>query len=95
MTGVQTCALPIWRLPFTVTGSHPFDSAQVCRGGVSMREVDAQLQSRRSPGLYLAGELLHVDGRCGGYNLQWAWASGYIAGNAAGTAEKRAALNTG
>ena len=83
------------RLPFTVTGSHPFDSAQVCRGGVSMREVDAQLQSRRSPGLYLAGELLHVDGRCGGYNLQWAWASGYIAGNAAGAAEKRAALNTG
>lgn len=72
------------RLPFTIVGSHPFDSAQVCRGGVSMQEVDAQLQSRRSPGLYLAGELLHVDGRCGGYNLQWAWASGYIAGNAAG-----------
>jgi len=74
------------RLPFTITGSHPFDSAQVCRGGVSMGEVDSQLQSRRSPGLYLAGELLHVDGRCGGYNLQWAWASGYIAGNAAGAA---------
>lgn len=72
-------------LPFTITGSHPFDSAQVCRGGVSMKEVDGQLQSRRSPGLYLAGELLHVDGRCGGYNLQWAWASGYIAGSAAGT----------
>ncbi len=71
------------RLPFTITGSHPFDSAQVCRGGVSMQEVDSQLQSRRSPGLYLAGELLHVDGRCGGYNLQWAWASGYIAGSAA------------
>ena len=73
------------KLPFTVTGSHPFDSAQVCRGGVSMKEVDGQLQSRHSPGLYLAGELLHVDGRCGGYNLQWAWASGHIAGSAAGT----------
>lgn len=74
------------RLPFTITGSHPFDSAQVCRGGVSLREVDSQLQSKCSPGLYLAGEVLNVDGRCGGYNLQWAWASGYIAGEAAGLA---------
>lgn len=72
-------------LPFTIVGSHSFDSAQVCRGGVSMREVDEQLQSRRCSGLYMAGELLHVDGRCGGYNLQWAWASGYIAGSAAGS----------
>lgn len=76
------------QLPFSITGSHPFDSAQVCRGGVSMKEVDSQLQSKCSPGLYLAGELLHVDGRCGGYNLQWAWASGYIAGSAAGRVEK-------
>lgn len=74
------------KLPFTITGSHPFDSAQVCRGGVSLLEVDSQLQSRRSSGLYLAGEILNVDGRCGGYNLQWAWASGYIAGEAAGLA---------
>lgn len=74
------------KLPFTITGSHPFDSAQVCRGGVSLREVDSQLQSKCSPGLYLAGEVLNVDGRCGGYNLQWAWASGYIAGEAAGLA---------
>lgn len=72
------------RLPFTITGSHPFENAQVCRGGVSLKEVDLQLQSRRCRGLYLAGELLHVDGRCGGYNLQWAWASGSIAGAAAG-----------
>lgn len=71
------------RLPFTITGSHSFDSAQVCRGGVSMEEVDCRLQSLCSPGLYLAGEMLHVDGRCGGYNLQWAWASGYTAGVAA------------
>lgn len=71
-------------LPFSITGSHPFESAQVCRGGVSMCEVDEQMQSSCSPGLYLAGELLNVDGRCGGYNLQWAWASGYLAGEAAG-----------
>lgn len=74
------------KLHFTITGSHPFDSAQVCRGGVSLREVDSQLQSKCSPSLYLAGEVLNVDGRCGGYNLQWAWASGYIAGEAAGLA---------
>ena len=79
------------QFPFTITGSHSFDSAQVCRGGVSMREVDCQLQSLRSPGLYLAGEMLHVDGRCGGYNLQWAWASGYTAGTAAGESIKRPA----
>lgn len=71
-------------LPFTVTGSHSFENAQVCRGGVSLKEVDLQLQSKRCRGLYLAGELLHVDGRCGGYNLQWAWASGAVAGAAAG-----------
>ncbi|MCM1120753.1 MAG: aminoacetone oxidase family FAD-binding enzyme [bacterium] len=73
-------------LPFSITGSHSFDSAQVCRGGVSLDEVDEHMQSRYSPGLYLAGELLNVDGRCGGYNLQWAWASGYLAGEGAGLA---------
>lgn len=85
------------RLPFTITGSHSFDSAQVCRGGVSMQEVDCQLQSLRSTGLYLVGELLHVDGRCGGYNLQWAWASGHTAGEAACASVKgrRAAVSTG
>lgn len=81
-------------LPFTITGSHSFDSAQVCRGGVSMGEVDGQLQSLRSPGLYLAGELLHVDGRCGGYNLQWAWASGHTAGTAAAESIPRRAATT-
>ncbi len=81
-------------LPFTITGSHSFDSAQVCRGGVSMGEVDGQLQSLRSPGLYLAGELLHVDGRCGGYNLQWAWASGHTAGMAAAESIPRRAATT-
>lgn len=78
------------QLPFTIIGSHTFDSAQVCRGGVSAQEVDQQLQSLLHPGLYLAGELLHVDGRCGGYNLHWAWASGTIAGTAAANSlEKR------
>ena len=51
-------------------------------GGVPLAETEA-LASKRCPGLYLAGEVLDVDGPCGGYNLQWAWASGACAGEAA------------
>ena len=72
-----------WRLH--VTGSNSYDNAQVCAGGVDTAWVDARMESRLVPGLYFAGELLDVDGRCGGYNLHWAWCSGYLAGhNAAG-----------
>lgn len=66
-----------------ITGSNSFDSAQICAGGVDMKEVTPNLESERIPGVYFAGELLDVDGRCGGYNLQWAWSSGYTAGKAA------------
>lgn len=71
---VKSCEL-------TITGTNGFDNAQVCAGGVSLKEVDVNtMQSRITDGLYLAGELLDVDGICGGYNLQWAWATGYLAG---------------
>lgn len=70
-----------WRLH--VTGSNSFDNAQVCAGGVDTREVSRNMESTRVPGLYFAGEILDVDGRCGGYNLQWAWCSGYLAGKCA------------
>lgn len=66
-----------------ITGSNSYDNAQICAGGVSLKEVTDQLESVSHKGLYFAGEVLHVDGRCGGYNLQWAWTSGYIAGKAA------------
>ena len=73
-----------------VVGSNPYDSAQVCAGGVPLDEVTEDLESRFVQGLYFAGELLDVDGRCGGYNLQWAWCSGFIAGcGAAGCRAKR------
>ena len=70
----------------TVTGSKSFDMAQVCSGGVDTTQVDSRtMQSKKTKGLYFVGELLDVDGICGGYNLQWAWTSGYLAGkNAAG-----------
>ena len=55
--------------------------AQVCAGGIYTKEIDGRtLESKIHPGLYFCGELLDVDGICGGYNLQWAWTSGYIAG---------------
>lgn len=69
--------------PFHIEGSNGFEQAQVCTGGVDLNEVTDNLESIYAPGIYFAGELLDVDGRCGGYNLQWAWTSGFIAGEAA------------
>lgn len=66
-----------------ITGTNGFDRAQVCAGGVDCSEVTACLMSKKQPGLYFAGEILDIDGLCGGYNLQWAWSSGTVAGRAA------------
>lgn len=64
-----------------IEGTNSFEQAQICAGGVRTTEVDpSTLESMLEKGLYLTGELLDVDGICGGYNLQWAWATGYIAG---------------
>ena len=71
-----------------VEGTNPFDKAQVCTGGVRLGEVKRDtLESKLVPGLYFAGEILDVDGICGGYNLQWAWASGCLAGKSAAKGE--------
>ena len=57
------------------------DNAQVTAGGVRTGEFDPYtMESRLVPGLFACGEVLDVDGDCGGYNLQWAWSSGYVAG---------------
>ena len=72
-----------WKIE--IEGTNPYENAQVCAGGVSMNEITLQMESKIVPGLYFAGELLDVDGRCGGYNLQWAWTSGYLAGKNAAT----------
>lgn len=77
-----------FRVP--VTGTNSFEQAQVCAGGVDTSQVDPDtMESLFVPGLYFAGELLDVDGMCGGYNLSFAWASGYTAGkSAAGRQDK-------
>lgn len=69
--------------PFGIKESNGFEQAQVCCGGVDLNEVTDHLESLNAPNIYFAGEILDVDGRCGGYNLQWAWTSGYIAGKSA------------
>jgi predicted Rossmann fold flavoprotein len=73
------------RLP--VTGLHGYGKAEVTAGGVALDEVVARsMESRLRPGLFFAGEILDVDGRIGGFNFQWAWSSGWVAGRAASLA---------
>lgn len=68
-----------------IDAANSMENAQVCAGGIDFSQVSTEMESGRQKGLYFTGELLDVDGKCGGYNLQWAWSSGYIAGrNAAG-----------
>lgn len=68
-----------WR--FKITGSKSWPSAQVTAGGVDTDQVDPfTMESALVKGLYFCGEILDIDGACGGFNLQWAWSSGFVAG---------------
>lgn len=78
---VERLAKVLKGFPFETEGTRGYKYAQVTAGGISVDEVDLEtMASLKAPNLYLTGEVLDVDGDCGGYNLQWAWASGYIAG---------------
>mgnify|MGYP000970134875 CR=1 FL=1 len=70
-------------LEISISASDSFANAQVTAGGVSLTDVNDQLESKTVPGVFFAGELLDVNGRCGGYNLHFAWVSGMMAGRAA------------
>ena len=73
-------------LSLTVMGTMGMEQAQVTAGGIRTEEFDPKtMESRLCPGLYAAGEVLDIDGDCGGYNLQWAWSSGRLAGELGGT----------
>lgn len=66
---------------FKITGSQSWGQAQVTAGGISTKEINNKtMESKLIKGLYLVGELVDIDGDCGGYNLQWAWSSAYAAG---------------
>ena len=67
-------------LTYHVTGTRPFTDAQTSTGGIGYDEITENLESKFCPGIYFTGEMLDIDGPCGGYNLQWAWTSGHIAG---------------
>lgn len=72
--------------PIHICDVNTMENAQVSAGGVDLNEIDEKMESMLVPGLYFAGEIVDVDGKCGGYNLQWAWSSGYVAGmNASGS----------
>lgn len=76
----------ICRLPLTVSGTGGFEQAMVTSGGVSTKELDpSTMESRLVKGAFFAGEVVDVHGPTGGFNLQWAFSSGWVAGNAAAT----------
>lgn len=78
---ISSIAAAVKNFSLPVIDTLGFDSAQVTAGGVKTSEFDPEtMESRLVPGLYAAGEVLDIDGDCGGYNLQWAWASGHLAG---------------
>lgn len=67
--------------PFTITGHDGYRNAMITRGGVNLKEIDPKtMQSKLTKGLYFCGEIVNIDGPCGGYNLQWSFSSGYLAG---------------
>ena len=70
----------IKQLTFPISGTGSFDKAQVCSGGIAAEDLSKTLESRLVPGLYFAGEIIDVNGDCGGYNLTWAFATGLLVG---------------
>lgn len=84
---VKKLVLLIQHFETEITETNSFEQAQICCGGIDTRELNPEtLEAYSVPGFYLAGEILDVDGICGGYNLQWAWSSGYVAGREAANA---------
>ena len=72
--------LLVWT-PLTINGHDGFKMAMITRGGIHLKEIDPYtMQSKKLQGLYFCGEVMNIDGPCGGYNLQWSFSSGYLAG---------------
>ena len=81
---IEKIASSLKKWSFKITGTMSWNNAQVTRGGIRTNEFQSEtLESKKAKGLYACGEILDIDGDCGGYNLQWAWSSGYVAGKAA------------
>lgn len=78
----NTLVMVVSHFPLRINGYMGYEKAQVTRGGISLAELTDSLESVFQPGLFFAGEVVDVDGTCGGYNLQWAFSSGTVAGRA-------------
>jgi len=70
----------IKKFKIEINDTNTYDNAQTCAGGVDTAELTNQLESKLIKGLFFAGEIIDIDGACGGYNLQWAWSTGMLAG---------------
>ena len=79
----EKAARIITHFSLPIAGAASMKQAQICSGGILLQELTEDLACRRQEGLFACGEALNVAGPCGGYNLQWAWTSGWIAGEAA------------
>lgn len=80
-TEIESLTKKICEFKINIISTNSFDNAQVCAGGVDTNDINPKtMESKIVPGLFFAGEIVDVDGACGGYNLQWAWSSGYVAG---------------
>ena len=87
---IKTLAGKIKGWEFEVIGTNPWKNAQVTAGGIETDFINPDtMESEKAKGLYLAGEILDIDGDCGGFNLQWAWSSGFVAGKNAALSLKR------
>ena len=88
----RSLAALVTATPLPIMSDRGFTVAEATAGGIPLTEVRLEtMESRISPGLHFAGEVLDVDGRIGGFNFQWAWASGYVAGESAAAAVLRSA----
>jgi hypothetical protein len=77
---VELAKILAWT-PLSITGHDGFEKAMITKGGVNLKEIDPKtMQSRLVKNLYFCGEVLDIDGPCGGFNLQWSFSSGYLAG---------------
>lgn len=87
---LRRLSMVIRHLRVDITGTKGFDAAQVTAGGINTEEIEAAtMESKLISGLYFAGEVIDIDGMCGGYNLQWAWSSGWVAGKHATEGSKK------
>ena len=80
---LRTLAGALKAFPIRVRGTKGFADAQVTAGGIDVSAFSDTLESKRAPGLFACGEILNIDGKCGGYNLTFAWSSGRLAGRSA------------